>query len=45
MGLGVLLAAGALILLVNAGVTLGRQVLSDAMPTPIIELLDQSYRS
>jgi len=41
VGLGVLLAAGALILLVNAGVTLGRQVLSDAMPTPIIELLDR----
>jgi uncharacterized membrane protein (DUF373 family) len=37
----VLLAAGALVLLVNAGVMLGRQVLSDAMPAPIIELLDR----
>src|SRR6185312_11697083 len=37
----VLLAAGALILLANAGVTLGRQVLSTAMPGPIIELLDR----
>jgi uncharacterized membrane protein (DUF373 family) len=41
VGLGVLLAAGALILLVNAGVTLGRQVLSTTMPGPIIELLDR----
>ncbi len=41
VGLGVLLAAGALILLANAGVTLGRQVLSAAMPGPIIELLDR----
>jgi phosphate starvation-inducible membrane PsiE len=41
VGLGVLLAAGALILLINAGVTLGRQVLSVAMPAPIIELLDR----
>jgi hypothetical protein len=37
----VLLAAGAVILLVNAGVTLGRQILSAAMPGPIIELLDR----
>jgi hypothetical protein len=41
VGLGVLLAAGALILLVNAGVTFARQVLSAAMPAPIIELLDR----
>ena len=41
VGLGMLLAAGALILLVNAGIMLGRQVLSAAMPAPIIELLDR----
>jgi hypothetical protein len=41
VGLGVLLATGAVLLLVNAGVALGRQVASDAMPAPIIELLDR----
>ena len=41
VGLGILLAAGALILLVDGGVMLGRQLLAAAMPAPIIDLLDR----
>ena len=40
VGLGLLLTAGALVLLIDAGVMLGRQFLA-AMPGPIIELLDR----
>ena len=41
VGLGILLAAGALILLVDGGLMLGRQLLTAAMPAPVIDLLDR----
>jgi phosphate starvation-inducible membrane PsiE len=41
VGLGALLAAGALALLVDAGVTLGRQLFTGSMPATIINLLDR----
>jgi hypothetical protein len=41
VGLGILLAAGALALLMDAGLMLGRQILAGAMPGPIIDLLDR----
>jgi hypothetical protein len=41
VGLGALLAAGALALLVDAAVTLGRQLFGGSMPAPIINLLDR----
>jgi uncharacterized membrane protein (DUF373 family) len=41
VGLGVLLAAGALALLIDAGIALGRQLLASPMPAPIIDLLDR----
>ncbi len=41
VGLGLLLAAGALALLVDGTVAFGRQLLGGAMPGPIIDLLDR----
>jgi hypothetical protein len=41
VGLGILLAAGALVLLADGFVAFGRQVLAGSMPASIIDLLDR----
>src|SRR5262249_19628425 len=41
IGLGILLAVGALSLLIHTGVTYGRELLVGNIPAPVIDLLDR----